>query len=404
MTIAATSSTGPGEFSVVNPLGSNVVNLAPTPAVATSSRAGAPGLTALLDAVLFPARIDALNLCDQNIATYDPHSYLLIFRCRGRNLPDVLPPVLGFFVWGVLWGAIFSASENMRALMLPLDDLIKPLLTPVSLLLVFRLGRAAVRYWDARVAAGQVVGTCRTLSSTALVVCASHPELVDSLARWICLYPLVVKNFLRPPTRQGWQPERRRAHQRLEVGPLLDEAAADELLSANGDAAPVLVLNRLRSLALRAAVELELEPTIRASAYHQINGYIDGLTAAWGVMERINATPLPFVYVVHLRTLLVIYLLAWHLDALATHGWSALPPLVVVSWALLGIEAASVECERPFMWEANHLALGRMGVTVARNVATTLRQTQRFQDAPCRISELQTEAEALGNSDWRMEL
>jgi hypothetical protein len=60
------------------------------------------------------------------------------------------------------------------------------------------------------------------------------------------------------------------------------------------------------------------------------------------------------------------------------------------------------------MWEANHLALGRMGVTVARNVATTLRQTQRFDDAhddaPCRISELQTEAEALGNSDWRMEL
>ena len=346
----------PVEISVADPLGSNVGNLAPTPAVATSNCAGAPGLTALLDAVLFPARLDALTLCDKNIATYDPHSYLLIFRCRGRNLPDVLPPALGFFVWGVLWGAIFSASENMRALMLPLDDLIKPLLTPVSLLLVFRLGRAAVRYWDARAAAGRVVGTCRTLSSTALVVCASHPELVDGLARWICLFPLVVKNFLRPSTRQGWQPERRRAHQRLEVGPLLDEASAMELLTAtgNGDAAPVLVLNRLRSLALRAAVELDLEPSIRASAYHQLNGHIDALTAAWGVMERINSSPLPFVYVVHLRTLLVLYLLAWHLDALAAHGWSALPPLVVISWALLGIEAASVECERPFMWEANH--------------------------------------------------
>ena len=44
-----------------------------------------------------------------------------------------------------------------------------------------------------------------------------------------------------------------------------------------------------------------------------------------------------------------------------------------VSWALLGIQAASVECERPFRWDANHLALGRMGVVVSQNVGQTLR-------------------------------
>ena len=53
-------------------------------------------------------------------------------------------------------------------------------------------------------------------------------------------------------------------------------------------------------------------------------------------------------------------------------------------------------------WEANHLALGRMGVTVARNVATTLKQTQISEDAPCRISAVRTEA--MGHNDWRMEL
>jgi len=30
------------------------------------------------------------------------------------------------------------------------------------------------------------------------------------------------------------------------------------------------------------------------------------MAGAWGAMERINATPLPFAYVVHLRTFLVL--------------------------------------------------------------------------------------------------
>merc|ERR1711865_782167 len=103
---------------------------------------------------------------------------------------------------------------------------------------------------------------------------------------------------------------------------------------------------------------VRVDAAVRAVIFRSLSEQIDTLTGAWGAMERINATPLPFAYVVHLRTFLVLYLLAWNLEALALHGWSAFPALVVVSWALLGIEAASVECERPFRWDANHLALG----------------------------------------------
>ena len=53
--------------------------------------------------------------------------------------------------------------------------------------------------------------------------------------------------------------------------------------------------------------------------------------------------------------------------------YSAFPALILVSWALLGIEGAAVECERPFRWDANHLALGRMGVVVSQNVGQALR-------------------------------
>merc|ERR1712216_236011 len=156
--------------------------------------------------------------------------------------------------------------------------------------------------------------------------------------------------------------------QRNELGALLTDAEAAELIDVgtnqSGGIAPIIVLNQLRKLAFRASAELRTDAAVRAAIYRHLTEQIDTLTGSAGAMERINATPLPFAYVVHLRTFLVLYLLAWTLQALALHGWSAFPTLVLVSWALLGIEAAAVECERPFQWQANHLALGRMGVIV----------------------------------------
>ena len=69
---------------------------------------------------------------------------------------------------------------------------------------------------------------------------------------------------------------------------------------------------------------------------------------------------------------LVLYLLVAPLPAVAAGGWAVVPPLVAVGWALLGIEAAALECERPFTHRPNHLPLGRFCVVVAENVSQTL--------------------------------
>ena len=89
-------------------------------------------------------------------------------------------------------------------------------------------------------------------------------------------------------------------------------------------------------------------------------------------MERINGTPLPFVYVAHLRSVLVLYLFIAPLPAVAKGGWTVVPLLIAISWALLGIEAAALECERPFRRRPNHLPLGRFCLVTAENVAQTL--------------------------------
>ena len=82
---------------------------------------------------------------------------------------------------------------------------------------------------------------------------------------------------------------------------------------------------------------------------------------------------LPFVYVVHLRTFLLLYLFLWNLEGIGNNGWKSTPALLAASWALLGIEAAAVECERPYQLHSNHLPLGKMCVVVAKNVVQTMK-------------------------------
>eukprot|EP00964_Phaeocystis_antarctica_P158855 scaffold129733_cov69-Phaeocystis_antarctica.AAC.2 len=106
---------------------------------------GATAAMPLIEAVLQQSRLDALAACDANVASYDPTSFLIIFRCRGRQMPFVIKPLLVLMAWNVMWALLFARFDHIREIVLPLEDLITPLLTPVSFLLVFRLGRAAVR-------------------------------------------------------------------------------------------------------------------------------------------------------------------------------------------------------------------------------------------------------------------
>ena len=77
------------------------------------------------------------------------------------------------------------------------------------------------------------------------------------LLRWICVLPISVKNFLQPAT----QPANKQSKRRAELGSLLTDAEADELLHAGsnqpGGMGPILVLNMLRQLAFRATNEVQ---------------------------------------------------------------------------------------------------------------------------------------------------
>lgn len=243
---------------------------------------------------------------------------------------------------------------------------------------------------------GKLVEVCRTFISIAAVGCqpVSLPpsmnlvahvhreetklELIRQFARWIGVFPVSVFHFLRPESRADCtccnmgcnKREQNKYMTSPDLGGLISFEEAKELEKAPYQ--PIFVLNKFRLLAWQAAECADGSSSKQAILYRQLNEQIDILTGAWGAMERINSTPLPFVYVVHLRTFLMMYLCLWHLSSVALNGWICIIPLLLASWGLLGIEAAAVECERPFHWNKNHLPLGKMGVVVAKNVHQTL--------------------------------
>ena len=86
-------------------------------------------------------------------------------------------------------------------------------------------------------------------------------------------------------------------------------------------------------------------------------------------MERIRATPLPLVYVAHLRTFLLCYLLFMPLVYISHWQWGTIPAMALVSFALLGVEGAAAECESPFAQRANHLATDAYAAALVGNVS-----------------------------------
>jgi putative membrane protein len=254
-----------------------------------------------------------------------------------------------------------------------------------------------VRFWDARAAAVKLVELCRVLAGEVCAYYPHHPRGRNDLLRWIVVFPIACKNFLRAYSGAGVR--------RTELEPLLSPSEASALLAAH--CPPLHVLAHFRMLILQMAMTLSeedepaectaetertesarsaaqaaaFESSLRPFIFRGLSEITNQMTATFGAMERISGTPLSFAYVTHLRTLLVLVLAFLPLGLISRGGVLALPGYYLLCWALLGIEAAAVECERPFLRKANHLPFGKFALVVARDISDILRDSVIPQSA-----------------------
>lgn len=220
--------------------------------------------------------------------------------------------------------------------------------TSLSFLLVFRLNRAAERYWLARECWGTIVGDVRHLVGGIEVHGGHDPENRDLAIRWTSGYLIATMQYMRgiPDVPSDM------------LAGILSPQEVNIMASAPHP--PLYASNRVRAaLTDLFQVKPETPPGIAHAWTQQLDTLeksLNNIMDQQGSMERIRATPLPLVYVTHLRIFLLIFLLSLPYIWYPSWRWSTIPIVFVTAFAMLGLEGTAVEVECPFRRDRpNHL-------------------------------------------------
>ncbi len=139
-----------------------------------------------LQSILCPSRLHALGSSDVLPIPYNTYSFFsYIATIHGRNFSMLVAPLVLLFLWGLGWWIIFyydwiDSNGAFQEYMASQSGLVNPLVTPLSFLMTFRLGRAAVRWWEVSTYdAISFLVVCAILKCLSLDVKGSHVRRGD---------------------------------------------------------------------------------------------------------------------------------------------------------------------------------------------------------------------------------
>mmetsp|Transcript_29865 Transcript_29865/g.34691 ORF Transcript_29865/g.34691 Transcript_29865/m.34691 type:complete len:386 (+) Transcript_29865:300-1457(+) len=284
-----------------------------------------------------------------------------IFLIRERAIDKFLVPWIIITLNAAVWVLLdeFELGIHIQAeTAASLYNLV--LTTALAFLLVFRLNRGAVRWWDTRGMWGLLVAEGRNLSISILEHTNHAPKHRDEAISWLAIFFVSVKQHIRDEKMfdsdelAGFMPSNKIL--------MLSKLNHPGLYSAS-NITHALQLALPITEATSAAIGSAYSSTMRMMEKH-----ITRLVELMGGLERVKATPLPTVYVTHLRTFLLIYLLSMPFLYYALWGWSTIPAVSLIGFILLGIDGAAAECESPFNRRANHLNMDKFCSNVLNEI------------------------------------
>lgn len=203
----------------------------------------------------------------------------------------------------------------------------------VGMLIVFRNNSSYDRYWEGRKLWGAIVNTSRNLVRGA----AAYVGAVPDLARLVAAYAFAVKQQLRG------------AADLREVQALLP---VEIFATIAGQANPPSAL----AYYLSSWIETQhAAGRLNAQQAQTLEKYVAVLVDCQGGCERIQKTPIPFAYAVHIKQFVLLYVVTLPFVVISRVGWLSIPLVMVVTFGLYGVEEAGVEIEDPFGTDPNDL-------------------------------------------------
>uniref|UniRef100_A0A7S4ALE2 Bestrophin homolog n=1 Tax=Pseudo-nitzschia australis TaxID=44445 RepID=A0A7S4ALE2_9STRA len=353
-----------------------------------------------------------------------------LFVFEGRALGRIRLPWSVVMAWAVFWAVVYETyfrqriSENGTG-GVPVGSNLRQnyvesmlelvISTTLGFLLVFRLNRSATRFWMARASWGIVVAKSRTMVGSILLHGSHNAHHRDQAIKWIATFSIASMNFTRGTT-GGIDPETVEGLLTRDQLADVNGAAHSPLHSAdriryhlselfapsfefntdwadgdgcndyddydasrstppnnkkNNDSTYQYIAANHRHRAARAISISDFRSKQLISLENQLNVMID----EEGAMERIKGTPLPMVYVTHLRTWLMVFLLSQPYFWEQSLGYVTIPVVGLMAFALLGLEGAAAEVEAPFRRDrTNHLNMNSFCLTVLSNILQQMRE------------------------------
>ncbi len=278
---------------------------------------------------------------------YDPHKWHShLWDIKGSLLREIA----GRIVLIVLWACVVVAvHDHVRPV--GVSSTVHSLVgVALGLLLVFRTNASYDRFWEGRKLWGGIINESRNLARLTRSALAEAPELRDGVIDWLVAFPYASMFNLRG--QRG-------------LGPVAGRIDAEDIeLVMNSVHVPSAVAAQMTNrwfIAYRAQLITDIMLVT-------LDQYVKNLIDHVGACERIHKTPLPYVYVVHLRRAILIYCLTLPFALVHDFGWLAVVCTLLVSFILIGIEELGVEIEDPFGEDENDLPLERFCETVRSNL------------------------------------
>jgi putative membrane protein len=222
------------------------------------------------------------------------------------------------------------------------------------LLLVFRTNTANEPFWEGRRLWGSLVNTVRNLAQGIFIVVKEQSPKdrgkKEATVRLLVAFAIAMKLHLR--------------------GEPVDEQLASSMSDIHyfklkdTQHPPLQIAFWIRDY-LQHQHERNCINIYQLTGLHNL---VDDLVDILGGCERILRTPLPLIYSIKLRQLLLIFCLILPIEIVSHLTWWTGVVTAFVSFTLLSIEEIGSEIEEPFGHDPNDLPLDMICNTMRRNV------------------------------------
>jgi putative membrane protein len=296
--------------------------------------------------------------------TYDRYNWrAIVCSMRGTAATRASGRILLMTLYAVAIQVAYSAETSFIGLNPSLIFGLEPaehavLGSLLGFLLVFRMNASNSRYWEGRSHWGQIINASRNLTRVGIE--HTDPDAGTELVELVSGYVITVRRALQGNLDLD------------ETEPFLTESVRRE--AAHFGNPPTAVAAAISHWIAHQQRHGHIDSQLVRHLEDQLSKLVD----AQGGCEKIQKTPLPFVYVVMIKQLILVYLLTLPI-AVGDHcGWWSPVLMAIVSFGLFGIEEASVEIEDPFSMDDNCLDMATYTVGIIRDAGQMAARKRRL--------------------------